>query len=57
MFPPEIIGIIGSLGKMATNIVIPLFKEKGYKVIGSDIKNPRGLTNRELVESADVVYF
>lgn len=57
MFPPKTIGIIGNLGKMATNVVAPLFKEARYEVIGSDIKNPRGLSNREVVERADVVYF
>lgn len=57
MFPPKIIGIIGNLGKMAKNVVAPLFLEAGYEVIGSDIKNPKGLTNQEVVERADVVYF
>jgi len=57
MFPPKIIGIIGNLGRMATNIIAPLFNEAGYEVIGSDIKNPQGLTNREVVEKADIVYF
>ena len=57
MFPPKTIGIIGNLGKMATNVVVPLFEGAHYKVIGSDIKNPRGLTNADVVQIADVVYF
>lgn len=57
MYPPKVIGVIGSKGKMATKIVIPLFQKAGYEVIGSDIKNPHGLTNREVMERADVVYF
>lgn len=57
MFPPKTIGIIGSLGKMATNVVAPLFEEAHYKVIGSDIKNPQGPTNADVVGAADVVFF
>lgn len=57
MFPPKIIGVIGNLGQMAKNVIIPLFQEAGYEVIGADIKNPRGSTNREIAERADVVYF
>lgn len=57
MFPPKVIGVIGNLGKMATNVVIPLFEEAGYEVIGSDIENPNGLNNREVVERTDLVYF
>lgn len=57
MFKPKVIGIIGNRSKMAQNIVIPLFKRAGYEVIGSDIKNPEGFTNEEVVQKADVVYF
>ncbi|HEY4523825.1 MAG TPA: hypothetical protein VJK04_03065 [Candidatus Paceibacterota bacterium] len=57
MFPPKTVGIIGNLGQMATNVVTPLFREAGYDVIGSDIKNLQGLTNKEVVKVADVVYF
>lgn len=57
MFPPQVIGIVGMFGAMATNVVAPLFREAGYEVIGSDIKNPKGLNNREVVERADLVYF
>lgn len=56
MFPPKIAGIIGSCGKMAVNVVYPLFQEAGCTVIGSDPKNPNGLSNGEVVERADVVY-
>jgi len=57
MFPPKVIGIIGMSGAMATNVVSPLFREAGYEVIGSDIDDPEGLNNREVVERADLVYF
>ena len=57
MFPPKIVGIIGNVGKMAVNVIGPLFREAGYKVIGSDIKNPSGLSNREVVEQSDIIYF
>ena len=57
MIPPKVIGIIGHLGKMATEIVWPLFEEAGYEMIGSDIKDPEGLTNEEVAERSDVVYF
>jgi len=57
MFPPKTVGIIGNAGKMAVNVVAPLFREAGYEVIGSDIKNPSGLSNKVVAELSDVVYF
>ncbi len=53
----KIIGIIGHCSKMAKSILIPLFEEAGHEVIGSDTNNLAGLTNREVVERADIVYF
>jgi len=38
MFPPKVIGVIGSMGEMARNVVIPLFRKAGCEVIGSDKK-------------------
>src|SRR3989344_534873 len=57
MFPPETIGVIGHLGNMAKNVVVLFFEKSGYKVIGSDLKDPKGLKNEEVVAQADVVYF
>jgi prephenate dehydrogenase len=57
MFPPKIVGIVGNLGDMAANIVTPFFERAGYKVIGSDRRNPEGSTNQQVVETADIVYF
>ena len=57
MFPPKTVGIIGNVGKMAVNVVEPLFVEAGYEVIGSDIKNPSGLSSKTVAERSDVVYF
>lgn len=57
MFPPKTIGIIGNKSKMARNIYEPLFREAGLGVIGSDISDPDGLTNQQVVGSSDVVFF
>jgi len=57
MISSKVVGIVGNKGKMAVNIVEPLFKEAGCEVIGSDIKNPSGPSNKEVAEGADVVYF
>lgn len=57
MFPPKVIGFIGSESKMARNIYLPFFTEAGYEVIGSDIADPHGLTSQQVIERADVVIF
>lgn len=57
MFPPKVVGIIGNLGQMAINVIEPFFREAGCEVIGSDLKNPDGLTNQQVAERADVLYF
>lgn len=57
MFPVQVIGIIGNSGKMARNIYEPLFLEAGFQVIGSDISDPEGMSNDEVIANADVVLF
>lgn len=57
MFPPETVGVIGNQGMMAKNVAIPFFEKTGCRVIGSDIKNPQGSANEDVVREADVVYF
>ncbi|MCH7605305.1 hypothetical protein IID24_04950 [Patescibacteria group bacterium] len=57
MFPAKTVGIIGDHGKMAQSIYEPLFTEAGYQVIGSDSINPTGMSNDEVVRTADVVLF
>ena len=55
MFQPQTVGIIGSQGNMAQKTFIPFFRKLGCRVIGSDLKNPDGLTNQEVAEQADVL--
>ncbi len=57
MFPAKVVGIIGNQGKMARNIYEPLFREAGLEVIGSDISDPDGLSNAEVIAKSDVVIF
>ena len=57
MFPPKVVGIIGNHGQMAENVVKPFFTGTGCQIIGSDLRNPQGLNNQEVVERADIVYF
>ena len=57
MFPAKTVGIIGNQGQMAQNIYEPLFAESGCQVIGSDILDPTGMSNEEVVANADVVLF
>ncbi|MDP2720728.1 MAG: hypothetical protein Q8O75_02185 [bacterium] len=57
MFPPKVIGFVGNQSKMVQSIYEPLFIEAGYEVIGSDILDPSGLSNEEVVLRADVVIF
>ena len=56
MFPPKTIGIIGNMGKMA-GLLGKFFVQEGYQVVGSDIKEPSGLSNEEIVAEADLVFF
>lgn len=57
MFPPKIIGIIGDKGKMARNVIEPLFTDAGLQVIGSDILSLEGLSNEQVIWQSDVVIF
>ncbi len=57
MFPAKTVGIIGINGKMAQNIYVPLFTQAGLTVIGSDKRNPSGLSNAQVLANSEVVLF
>ncbi|MEM7475622.1 MAG: prephenate dehydrogenase/arogenate dehydrogenase family protein [Planctomycetota bacterium] len=52
-----VIGIVGNMGEYGKWFTRFFEEEFGYEVIGSDAKNPEGLSNEDVVTRSDVVLF